>query len=288
VVTNKMVLGKLVDHLDLPGTCGVSITRINRAGIEFIPHQGARLQFGDTLVAVGDSKGLLAAEQLIGNSTIRLNQPQVMTMFIGIALGVCLGMVPLAIPGIPVPVKLGLAGGPLLVALVLTRVGSVRGVAFYLPPTAGQMLRDFGISCFLAAVGLSSGEAFLATVANAKGVFALGCGFVITTLPLLVVGVLARKVMKMNFSAISGILAGSMTDPPALAFANSVCGSEAPSASYATVYPLAMLLRVVTAQLLVLVLMSGGRSAPAGAPPADPPAASSAVPVSGAAASTAH
>ena len=253
IVTQREVLGKTIPQLDLQERFGVTATRVNRAGID-LPPKGVRLQFGDNVNLVGDPAAIGFAAAALGNSTRQLNHPQVIAMFIGIILGVLLGMYPFDVPGMPVPVKLGLAGGPLLVAIVLSRLGHIGPVVFYLPIGANLMLRELGIALFLACVGLKSGESFFPTVFSATGAWWMAAGAVVTLAPLLIVGGVARAVYKVNFVTLFGLLAGSMTDPPALQFATSVSGSDRPNIAYATVYPLVMLLRVVGAQALVILL----------------------------------
>ena len=252
IVTKKSVLGKTVDELDLDGTLGVTVTRISRAEIEFTPTPNFRFQFGDTVIVVGDEAAIQKAAQALGNSPKQLNHPQVVPIFVGIALGVILGSWPVHFPHMPAPVKLGLAGGPLLASIILSRIGRVGPLIWYMPLSANFMLREVGIVLFLACVGLRAGDQFVNTLVSGPGLYWIGCAAVITLIPLLVVGLIARMVYKLNFMSLCGVLSGSMTDPPALAFANSIAASDAPSISYATVYPLTMLMRVVCAQILVL------------------------------------
>lgn len=253
IVTQREVLGKTIPQLDLQERFGVTATRVNRAGID-LPPKGVRLQFGDNVNLVGDPAAIGFAAAALGNSTRQLNHPQVIAVFIGMIFGVLLGMYPFDLPGMPIPVKLGLAGGPLLVAIVLSRLGHIGPVVFYLPIGANLMLRELGIVLFLACVGLKSGESFFPTVFSATGAGWMAAGAVVTLAPLLIVGGVARAVYKVNFVTLFGLLAGSMTDPPALQFATSVSGSDRPNIAYATVYPLVMLLRVVGAQVLVILL----------------------------------
>jgi putative transport protein len=192
--------------------------------------------------------------QVLGNSVRALNETNFIPIFIGIALGVLFGSLPIAIPNMPVPVRLGIAGGPLLLAIILSRIGRIGPLVWYMPASANAAFRELGIVLFLACVGLKAGEKFFGTVFTAQGLDWLIGGFVITVIPILIVGLIARLVFKMNFTVISGLLAGSMTDPPALAFANAVTASDAPSLAYATVYPLTMILRILIVQILVLAL----------------------------------
>ena len=256
VVTHKEVLGQSLDELNLHDLYDVTITRVSRAEIEFTPNPGFRLQFADTLLLVGEPDAIEKASKVLGNSPKQLNHPQIMPFFVGIALGVLVGSWPFTIGSMPAAVKLGLAGGPLLVAILLSRIGRLGPLIYYMPLSANFMLREVGITLFLACVGLKAGDEFVATLTQGPGVYWMGCAAAITLLPLLVVGLVARIVYRLNYMTLCGVLAGSMTDPPALAFANSVTTSDAPSISYATVYPLTMLLRVVAAQLLVLFFVT--------------------------------
>jgi len=253
VVTRKEVLGRTLGELALDARFGVIVTRITRADLEMTALPELRLQFGDMLQIVGDAEALPKAAQELGNSPRALNETNFTPIFIGIALGVLAGMLPIVIPGMPVPVKLGLAGGPLILAIILGRIGRIGPLLWYMPANANMAFRELGIVLFLACVGLKAGEKFFGTVFTQQGLTWLFAGVAITVIPLLVVGVIARLSLKMNYTAISGLLAGSMTDPPALAFANAICKSDAPSVAYATVYPLTMLLRIVAVQILVLV-----------------------------------
>ncbi len=254
VVTCKGVLGKTIRDLELDERYGVTVTRVIRADIEITALPDLALQFSDVVQLVGEEAAIAKAAEELGNSVRALNETNFVPIFVGLALGVLLGTLPIYFPGMPVPVRLGLAGGPLLVAIVLSRVGRIGSLVWYMPANANTAFRELGIVLFLACVGLKAGEKFFSTVFTHEGLLWLLGGFAITVLPLLIVGIIARALLKMNFTAISGLLAGSMTDPPALAFANAVCKSDAPSVAYATVYPLTMLLRIVTVQVLVLVL----------------------------------
>lgn len=255
VVTRKSVLGKSLVELNLLETHGVQVTRVSRAEIEFTPTPGFRPQFADTLLLVGEAEAIDRAARELGNKPRQLDHPQVMSIFVGIALGILVGSIPIQLGSMPAPVKLGLAGGPLLVAIILSQIGRVGPLIYYMPLSANFMLRELGITLFLACVGLKAGDQFVATLTQGPGLKWMGCAALITFLPLSLVGLVARWYYKLNFTSICGVLAGSMTDPPALAFANTMTGSDAPSVSYATVYPLTMLLRVVAAQLLVLFFL---------------------------------
>lgn len=252
-VTHKAVLGKTIDELGLDDRYHVAVTRVARADLEMTALPELKLQFGDVVQLVGEEAAIAKATKDLGNSVHALNETNFIPIFVGIALGVLLGMVPIHFSGMPVPVRLGIAGGPLLLAILLSRIGRIGPVVWYMPTNANVAFRELGIVLFLACVGLKAGEKFFSTVLTNQGLLWLAGGFVITVIPILLVGLAARLVLKMNFTAISGLLAGSMTDPPALAFANAVSKSDAPSIAYATVYPLTMLLRIVTVQVLVLV-----------------------------------
>jgi len=254
VVTSKRALGKSVSELGLDSLFGVVITRITRADLEMSAVQDLRLRFGDVLQVVGDQASVQEAAVFLGNSLKELNETHFIPLFIGIALGIALGTLPVAVPGLPQPLRLGLAGGALIVALVLGRLGRIGRLVLHMPANVNLAFREFGIALFFAAVGLMAGAKFFSTVFSPVGALWLFAGLFVTVPPLLVVGVFARAVLKMNFMALSGLLAGSMTDPPALAFASNISRSDAPTVSYATVYPLTMVLRILSAQLLVLLL----------------------------------
>ena len=255
VVTNEKVLGKKIRHLGIHQKYGVVISRLNRAGVELVPTAHTTLQFGDVLHMVGKTDILNQAISVIGNAKQKLLQVQMLPVFIGIGLGVLLGSIPFYIPGFPVALKLGLAGGPLVVALILARIGSIGKLYWFMPPSANLALREIGIVLFLAVVGLKSGGSFVDTLTNGSGLEWMGYGIFITLVPLMIAGVIARLYAKLNYLSLCGLLAGSMTDPPALAFANELKeGSGAASLSYATVYPLTMFLRIISPQLLAILL----------------------------------
>lgn len=251
VVTQKSVLGKSLQELNLDAL-RVAVTRISRAEIEFTPAPRFRFQFADTVLLVGEAEAINRAAGVLGNSPKQLDHPQIVPIFVGIVLGVLVGSWPWHLGSMPAPVKLGLAGGPLLVAIVLSRIGRLGPLIYYMPLSANFMLRELGITLFLACIGLRGGDQFVETLQQGAGLIWMGCGALITGVPLVVVGFAARAIWRMNFASICGVLAGSMTDPPALAYANALSASDASSVSYATVYPLTMLLRVLAAQLLVL------------------------------------
>ncbi len=249
VITRNEINGKRFADLRLRTKYGINITRVNRAGVDLIPYQGMELQVGDRVMVVGSEKAVEQVASLLGNSLKKLNHPHIITIFLGIALGVILGSIPIV--SIPQPVKLGLAGGPLIVALLIARFGTHMHLITYTTMSANLMLREVGISLFLACVGLGAGDGFVDTVINGGYVW-VGYGAIITILPILLVGIFARVVLKMNFYTVMGMLSGSMTDPIALAFANTTAGNDMPAVSYATVYPVTMFLRVLTAQLLIM------------------------------------
>ncbi len=252
VVTNKAAINQTIGNLCI--RYGVTISRIHRPDVEFTPTAAVHVQFGDELHVVGSSEGLSKIEKALGNSLEELSHPQIMPIFIGITLGVLLGSWPFFLPGIPSAVKLGMAGGPLLVAIMLSRVGNWGTMTWHLPKSSNIILKDIGIVLFLACVGLHSGDQFLETLLHGDGFYWMACAALITLLPLLIAAVIARVALKLNFLSMCGLLAGSMTDPPALAFANNLHPSAAVSIAYATVYPLVMILRIIAAQLIILLV----------------------------------
>ena len=254
VVTNEKVLGKKIRDLHFKQRYDVVISRLNRAGVELVASSHASLQFGDILNLVGRPQAIDAVANELGNAQQKLQQVQMLPVFIGIGLGVLLGSIPLFIPGFPAALKLGLAGGPLIMALILGRIGSIGKLYWFMPPSANLALRELGIVLFLAVVGLKSGGDFVDTLLHGEGPSWIAYGIFITAIPLLTVGILARILAKMNYLTLCGMLAGSMTDPPALAFANNLhATSGAAALSYATVYPLVMFLRIITPQLLAVL-----------------------------------
>jgi putative transport protein len=255
IVTRPVASGRRLDELDFVHRFGVQITRVARAEVELGARPDLELQYGDTVLAVGEPEGIRRVASELGDSPRDLNYPHLVPVFVGIVVGALLGSLPLAVPGIPVPVKLGLAGGPLLVALLAARVRQIGPLVWYLPLSANFVLREVGIALFLAAVGLRAGDRFVDTLVSGPGLVWLAWGAAVTVVPVLVVGAVGRGLLGHNFLTLSGVLAGSMTDPPALAFATSVAGSDAPALGYATVYPLTMILRVVLAQLVVVLLV---------------------------------
>lgn len=255
VVTNEIVLGKKIRDLELKEKYDVVVSRLNRAGVELVPTSQTSLQFGDILNLVGRQEAIEAVSGLVGNAHQKLQQVQMLPVFIGIGLGVLLGSIPLYLPGFPAAIKLGLAGGPLIVALILARIGSIGKLYWFMPPSANLALREIGIVLFLAVVGLKSGGGFVDTLVNGDGLSWMGYGILITFLPLMITAIVARMFGGLNYLTICGMLAGSMTDPPALAFANGLHPTSGAAAlSYATVYPLVMCLRIISPQLLALLL----------------------------------
>lgn len=255
LVSNKDVFGKKLKSLRLRSRYNINITRIYRSGIELVATPDLRLQMGDKLTVVGDEGSLEKVTEELGNSIKRLDEPNIIPIFLGILAGVLLGSIPFRIPGVVHPIKLGLAGGPLIVAIFLSRYGYKLHLVSYTTPSANLMLREIGIVLFLASVGIVSGEKFIPALISGEGFRWMGYGALITILPLLITGFFARAILKRNFLELCGLLAGSMTDPPALAFANSVAQNEAPAIAYATVYPLVMFLRIFIAQLLILIIV---------------------------------
>ncbi|HED5921339.1 TPA: putative transporter [Escherichia coli] len=259
VVTNENVLGKRIRDLHFKERYDVVISRLNRAGVELVASSDISLQFGDILNLVGRPSAIDAVANVLGNVQQKLQQVQMLPVFIGIGLGVLLGSIPVFVPGFPAALKLGLAGGPLIMALILGRIGSIGKLYWFMPPSANLALRELGIVLFLSVVGLKSGGDFIHTLVDGEGLSWIGYGALITAVPLITVGILARMLAKMNYLTMCGMLAGSMTDPPALAFANNLHPTSGAAAlSYATVYPLVMFLRIITPQLLAVLFWSIG------------------------------
>jgi len=255
MVTNTEVFGRTLGSLKLRTKYNINITRVYRSGIELVASPNLRLQMGDKLTVVGDDKSLEKVIAQLGNSIKRLNEPNIVPIFIGILLGVVLGSIPFHIPGVVNPIKLGMAGGPLIVAILLSKYGYKFSLVSYITPSANLMLRELGIVLFLASVGIVAGEKFIPTLLSGDGFVWMGYGAIITLLPIVIVGFYSRIYMKKNYLEICGLLSGSMTDPPALAFANSLAQSEAPAVAYATIYPLVMFLRIFVAQLLIMLFV---------------------------------
>jgi putative transport protein len=254
VITRKAVLGKTIAELGLEHLHAVTVTRISRGDLEMSAVPDLRLRFGDVIQIVGEAGALDETSELAGNSVKAMNETHFIPLFLGIALGVFVGIIPIRFPGLPVPVRLGLAGGPLILGIVLSRLGHIGNLVWHVPHNANMAFRELGITLFLAAVGLIAGEKFFASVFSHTGLLWLCCAMVTTIVPLVVVGGIARGLMKLNFTTISGLIAGSTTDPPALAFAGLLAKSDGPYVAYATVYPMTMLLRILTAQSLALLL----------------------------------
>jgi putative transport protein len=250
VLTNKRILGKTVRELGLEHLHNVTVTRVSRGDLIFTALPDLRLQFGDMLQLVGDDESLNAATNALGNAVHMLQETKFAAIFAGILLGVLLGLYPFRIEGLPAPVRLGLAGGPLVMAILLSHLGRLGPLVMHMPINANRALRELGIILFLANVGLLSGEKFVATVFSMQGLQWVLLGILVTMLPLLIVGFVARKWHRMNFMSLCGLLSGGMTDPPALAFATSMARCDSPAIAYAAVYPLTMLLRIVAAQVI--------------------------------------
>ncbi|GHV26934.1 putative transporter [Bacteroidia bacterium] len=253
LITKSGVNGRSLRQLNLRTNFGVNITRVNRAGVDLIAEPSLYLQIGDRVTVVGDENAIKSVERVLGNQMKRLNEPNLIPIFIGIALGVLLGSIPFMFPGIPQPVKLGLAGGPLIVAILISIFGPKYHLVTYTTMSANLMLREIGICLFLACVGLEAGEHFVSTIVNDGGWAWIGYGVIITVVPLIIAGFVGRMVFKVNYYTLIGLLSGGMTDPPALAYANANSGNDLPAVGYATVYPLTMFLRVLCAQLLILI-----------------------------------
>lgn len=249
LITKSSINGKKFSDLRLRTKYGITITRVNRAGMDLIPYQGLELQVGDRVMVVGPAKSVAKVADVLGNSLKKLDHPNLITIFVGIALGVLLGSIPLM--NVPQPVKLGLAGGPLIVAILIGRFGTHFHLVTYTTASANLMLREVGIALFLAAVGIGAGDGFVEAVVNG-GYRWIGYGFIITVVPILIVAIIARLWLKMNYYTLMGLIAGSTTDPPALAYANATAGNDMPAVGYSTVYPMVMFLRVLTAQIFIL------------------------------------
>ncbi|MDR2122865.1 MAG: putative transporter [Flavobacteriaceae bacterium] len=252
-ITKPHAYAKSIGELEVRDKYGVVISRVIRAGVEFIPSRDTKLQFGDTIIVIGEDSSIMALAKDFGNSKKQLEIPHIAELFLGILIGVLVGSIPFNFPGIPVPVKLGLAGGPLIVAILISRYGGRISVTHYVSSSANLMVREIGIVLFLASVGLGAGNSFWKTLTEGDGLYWMLYGVFITLIPLIVVSFVARFFHKLNFLEICGLLAGASTDPPALAFANQSAGSDAPAVTYATIYPLTTFLRIMGAQLLLLL-----------------------------------
>jgi len=252
IITQNKINGKTLGSLSLHSAFGANVTRVNRSGIDLLATPDLALQIGDSVTVVGGIPAIKKVEQLFGNTLKRLNEPQIFTIFIGILFGVLLGNIPISFPGMPMPVKLGLAGGPLIVAILIGRFGYKLKLVTYTTQSANLMLREIGICLFLASVGIAAGDKFVESVISGNGLLWLFCGFLITLIPLVIVGFFARKLAKFNYLTLMGVLSGSRTNPPLLAYSNSVATGDAPAVGYSTVYPLTMFLRILSAQVLIL------------------------------------
>ena len=252
VITNPSMNGKELGKMHFSSVYGVTVTRISRQGMDLFASRNYRFQVGDKLLVVGPTDNVNRIADLMGNSVKRLDTPNIATIFIGIIIGILFGSIPFAIPGMPVPMKLGIAGGPLIIAILIGRFGHRMKLNTYTTTSANMMLREMGLVLFLASVGVKAGAHFWGTVVEGDGLMYVFTGFLITIIPILILGTIARLKFKFNYFTIMGMLAGTCTDPPALAYANSICSREAPAIGYSTVYPLSMFLRIFTAQLIVL------------------------------------
>lgn len=256
LITQPKMNGKQLGKFHFSSMYGVNVTRVNRSGMDIFASRNLTLQVGDRVMVVGPQDAVERVANLMGNSLKRLDHPNIVTIFVGIFLGIFFGSLPIAFPGIPTPVKLGLAGGPLIVSILIGRFGYKLKLVTYTTMSANLMLREIGIALFLASVGIKAGANFVNTVVDGDGLLYVGCGFLITVIPLLIMGAVARWHYKMNYFMLMGLIAGSNTDPPALAYSNQTAGNNAPAVGYSTVYPVSMFLRILTAQLLILILAS--------------------------------
>ena len=256
LVTQPNINGKTLGELHFSSMYGVNVTRVNRSGMALFAARQLRLQVGDRVMVVGPQDAIERVANLLGNQLRRLDHPNIVTIFVGILCGILFGSLPIAIPGMPTPVKLGLAGGPLIISILIGRFGHKVKLVTYTTMSANLMLREVGLVLFLASVGIKAGENFVQMVVEGDGVLYVGLGFLITFIPLVITGIVARWHHRVNYFTLMGLIAGSNTDPPALAYANQIAGNDAPAVGYSTVYPLTMFLRILTAQLLVL-LMAG-------------------------------
>ena len=255
LVTKTEVNGKTLGSMHFRSMYNVNVTRVNRSGTDLFADPNLVLQVGDRVMVVGQQDAVERVAGVLGNQLKRLDTPNIITIFVGVFLGILLGSLPIAFPGMPTPLKLGLAGGPLVVAILIGRFGHKFHLVTYTTISANLMLREIGIVLFLASVGIDAGANFVQTVVEGDGLLYVGCGFLITTIPLLIIGAIARLYYKVNYFTLMGLIAGSNTDPPALAYANQVTNSDAPAVGYSTVYPLAMFLRILTGQMILLAMM---------------------------------
>ena len=255
LVTKSEIHGKKLGSMHFRSMYGVNVTRVNRSGMDLFADPNLILQVGDRVMVVGQQDAVERVAGVLGNQLKRLDTPNIITIFVGIFLGILLGSLPIAFPGMPTPVKLGLAGGPLVVAILIGRFGHKLKLVTYTTMSANLMLREIGIVLFLASVGIEAGEHFVQTVVDGNGLYYVGYGFLITVIPLLIIGIIARLYCKVNYFTLMGLIAGSTTDPPALAYANQISGNDAPSVGYSTVYPLTMFLRILAGQMILLAMM---------------------------------
>lgn len=255
IVTQDNINGKTLAKLRLHSIYNVNVTRVNRSGIDLMATPNLALHVGDRVMVVGELTDICRVERLLGNTLKKLNEPPIATIFIGIVLGILFGSIPFAFPGIPMPVKFGLAGGPLIIAILIGRFGPQFNMVTYTTQSANLMLREVGIALFLASVGIEAGRSFVDTVFSSNGLLWLAFGVLITFIPMMSISIFARKKMKMNYFSIVGLLAGSSTNPPALAYANSIAPNDEPAVAYSTVYPLTMFLRILIAQLMILIFI---------------------------------
>lgn len=254
LVTQSNINGKTLGELHFNSMYGVNVTRVNRSGMDLFASRQLTLQVGDRVMVVGPQDAVERVAGLLGNQLKRLDHPNIVTIFVGILCGILFGSLPLAIPGVPTPVKLGLAGGPLIISILIGRFGHKVKLVTYTTMSANLMLREVGLALFLASVGIKAGGSFVQTVVEGDGLLYVGIGFLITIIPLVIIGIVARWRHKLNYYTLMGLIAGSNTDPPALAYANQVSSNDAPAVGYSTVYPLSMFLRILTAQLLILLM----------------------------------
>lgn len=252
VVTRPEMNGKTLGKMHFSSVYGVNVTRISRQGMDIFAGRNHHFHVGDKILVVGPEENVNRVAEIMGNSVKRLDAPNIATIFVGIMVGIIFGSLPFAIPGMPVPLKLGIAGGPLIIAILIGRFGYRMKLVTYTTTSANMMLREIGLVLFLASVGIKAGAGFWDTVVQGDGLKYVGCGFLITVIPILIIGTIARLKFKFNYFTIMGMLAGTYTDPPALAYANASCSKEAPAVGYSTVYPLSMFLRIFTAQIVVL------------------------------------
>ena len=256
LVTNKKILGKSIQQLALNDRFGVTVSRVTRGGFKFTGRLDIRVKFADKLLVVGTPESIAAAAKELGDSLTALDHPEILPAFLGIFLGVIVGSIPVAIPGMPTPLKLGLAGGPLIVAIILSRKRKMGPLNFFMANSANLMLRELGITIFLSCVGLNAGIKFFDVLLNGDGFYYMALSAIITFFPLMIVAIVGKAVFKVNYLSLCGVLAGATTDPPALAFANGLSNSEATNIGYASVYPLTMLLRILSGQVLAILLIS--------------------------------